>query len=207
MEVRPVLFGRQPARCSFGVYNAHCRPRPRPRGARRCQGILAVYSPVFSRGHGFHPRSLVSRFARCRFGPSDTHCRPESQEPEAFAPWRTRCIFAQSRSWPGEPEPFSSSADLLAADSEFTTPTVGLGLDLFASSRRPLSALAFGPALYTRRRTLRAGSSALDRRNRSPTTAVGTLPAWTRRSLPGRVQRARPPEARILAERAPRRRP
>ena len=146
-------------------------------------------------------------FARSRFGPSDTHCRPESQEPEAFAPWRTRCIFAQSRSWPGEPEPFSSSADLLAADSEFTTPTVGLGLDLFASSRRPLSALAFGPALYTRRRTLRAGRSALDHRNRSPTTAVGTLPAWTRRSLPGRVQRARPPEVRILAERAPRRRP
>ena len=50
------------------------------------------------------------------------------------------------------------------------------------------------------------GRGANDHRNRSPTPAVGTLPAWARRPLSGRAQRARPPEARILAERAQRRR-
>ena len=58
MEVRPVLFGRQPARCSFGVYNAHCRPRPRPRGARRCQDLLEADSDLAIPTVAQNPKSL-----------------------------------------------------------------------------------------------------------------------------------------------------
>ena len=84
---------------------------------------------------------------------------------------------------------------------QFTTPTVGLGLDLF------------GPALYTRRRTRRAGRGAHDRRNRSPYASrrqaagldpsialrAGAARPTARSAYPRRTCTASPPRALPIA--------